>query len=248
MTALKLVSVNVERSKHLDRVLPFIERETPDVLCVQELQNTDVERFAQAATSKGHIFVPMTREREGAAFSIHGLGMFSRHELTNINERYYTDKAATIPESDSSDPDTYTSQFRLALLADVTTGGTRHRIATTHFTWSPRGQATDLQKKDMRALLALLQEEDLVLCGDFNAPRGGEIFAMLTQRFKDNIPPQYVTSLDLDLHRAGKTRPHELKDKMVDGLFSTPGYEIRDARLEFGVSDHAAIVATIMKK
>ncbi len=39
----------------------------------------------------------------------------------------------------------------------------------------------------------------------------------------------------------------ELADKMVDGLFTTPAYRASDVRLQFGVSDHVAIVATIEK-
>jgi hypothetical protein len=32
---------------------------------------------------------------------------------------------------------------------------------------------------------------------------------------------------------------------MVDGLFSTPDYNIRDVELVFGVSDHAAVRAIV---
>ncbi len=68
---------------------------------------------------------------------------------------------------------------------------------------------------------------------------------MLAPKYKDNIPSHYKTSIDAALHRAGKERPEGLADKMVDGLFTTPGYTAVDVRLQFGVSDHAAIVATI---
>ena len=61
----------------------------------------------------------------------------------------------------------------------------------------------------------------------------------------DNIPPQYPTSIDVTLHKRGRERPHEFADKMVDGLFTTPGYRARDVELHFGISDHAAVTALI---
>jgi hypothetical protein len=88
---------------------------------------------------------------------------------------------------------------------------------------------------------------EFVLGGDFNAPRGGEMFSVLSSAYTDNIPLQYKTSLDLTLHRAARERGPQLGDKMVDGLFSTPAYSVSDVRLVDGVSDHMAVVATISK-
>jgi hypothetical protein len=81
----------------------------------------------------------------------------------------------------------------------------------------------------------------MALFGDFNAPRGKEIFSIFTEKLKDNIPLNYETSLDENLHRAGKLT------YMVDGCFTTPEYVASDVELRFGVSDHAAVLATITK-
>jgi endonuclease/exonuclease/phosphatase family metal-dependent hydrolase len=121
-------------------------------------------------------------------------------------------------------------------------------IATTHFTWSVEGLVTPTQTKDLDSLLTLLCDmPEFILTGDFNAPRGRKTFDTLAQRYKDNIPSQYKTSIDIALHRAGKTRGHELVDKMVDGLFTTPAYRVHDVVLHTGVSDHMGITARITK-
>ena len=83
------------------------------------------------------------------------------------------------------------------------------------------------------------------MCGDFNAPRGGEIFSALATRWHDNIPGTYHTSLDLSLHKAGKVDGERLATLMVDGLFTTPGYRTSRVELVPGVSDHCAIVAEV---
>jgi endonuclease/exonuclease/phosphatase family metal-dependent hydrolase len=94
-------------------------------------------------------------------------------------------------------------------------------------------------------MACLQSEKDFALCGDFNAPRGGEIFTTLASHYTDNIPSKYETSIHVALHRAGSVDGARLAHLMVDGLFTTSGYAASDVRLEFGVSDHAAIVATI---
>jgi len=57
---LKLVSLNIEGSKHLDLVLSFLEREAPDVVCVQELFESDAPLF-ESRLGMEHAFAPICR-------------------------------------------------------------------------------------------------------------------------------------------------------------------------------------------
>lgn len=82
-----------------------------------------------------------------------------------------------------------------------------------------------------------------MLAGDFNAPRGGESFSAIAARYRDNIPPNYQTSIYAPLHRSGQDL-----ELMVDGLFTTPGYRAENVELTSGMSDHYAIVADIEKR
>ena len=247
-TSLKLISLNIERSKHLDVVLPFLEREQPDVVCIQELLQHNASRIATVLGAIDFIFTPMSRLKFGVPGTLSGTGIFSRIALAARAEEYYVGQAGTIPESRATELLTYNDEYRAIAWVDVEKNGAVFRIATTHFTWTPDGSANDEQRRDMRNLMqALGTMGEFVLGGDFNAPRGGEIFSMLSSAYTDNIPPQYKTSLDLTLHRAARERGHELENKMVDGLFSTPAYTVSGVRLVGGVSDHMAVVATVSK-
>jgi len=125
---------------------------------------------------------------------------------------------------------------------EIEKGGATFRVATTHFTWSEKGEASDLQKEDLGKLFPLLEGlREFVLCGDFNAPRGRTTFDAIAAKYKDNIPLEYTTSIDGSMHRAGNL-PY-----MVDGLFTTPEYQASNVALNSGVSDHLAITATIHK-
>lgn len=243
--SLQLISINVERSKHLDLAVPFVEGEAADVVCVQEIIEADIPLWGRSYPH--HVFAPMQRRIDEEGKPVSGVAIFSRTPFAH-QSHYYAGSPSAVPESDRDASKKAEASNRILLVAECEKDNTHYRIATTHFTWSPRGEATKDQQADMEKLLSLLAEYDeFALCGDFNAPRGGVIFAQLAERYKDNIPPHYATSIDLELHRAGKLRPHELVDKMVDGLFTTPGYVASDVRLVSGVSDHCAIVASLLK-
>ena len=249
---IKLVSLNIERSKHLDLVLPFLEKEAADVVCLQELAKKDIPKFEDALGGKC-FFAGMANHGDGegeVAPGIVGIGMFSKLPVAQQDARYYWGTGVCEVLYDfSSAAGKHATESYVVVYQDVEKNGERYRVATTHFTWTPDGEADDLQRQDLRSLFHVLEPlGELALCGDFNAPRGGEIFGELAKRYKDNIPPENKTSLDLSFHRAGKTEAERLGAYMVDGLFTSPGYLVSDVRLQFGVSDHAAVIATIARE
>ena len=237
--ALSLVSVNIEQEKHLERVFPFLSIQKPDILCVQELLERDIPRFEEqygpCIAFAPTCFVPRP---EGS--QTEGIGLFSSLSNQSVIEKYYVGSRDTVRLDDGkSDVDTH-----VLLGADIE----GYRILTTHFTWTQKGESTEKQKVHAESLFAELDAlGEFVLCGDFNAPRTGETAALFIRRYTDNIPSHYETSIDISLHRAGKTNASGLQDKMVDYLFTTPQYLAKNVSLEFGVSDHAAIIATIEK-
>jgi len=247
---IKIVSVNIERSNHLEKVLAFLDKEKPDVICLQEVCEIDLPLFSKYFGGRAPVFSAVTKETEitGRAV-VHGTAIGGVIPYTRQKIYHYAGDDRVIPETDESNQQTSVLGNREVVMADFEKGGEKYCIASTHFTWSSRGASTDQQKQDMKKMLDVLSaEQDLVLTGDFNAPRGGETFSMLTDKYKDNVPEIHKTSLDASLHRAGREgRGNEISDKMVDGIFSTPGYRIADVDLVFGVSDHAAIVASVWK-
>lgn len=241
---IRLVSLNVERSKHLDLVIPFLEKQQADVVCLQELMEKDIAAISSSLGNPSVHFTLMTTIiGEGRS----GTGIFSRLPIEDSGMEYYVGGDGS-QQQDVNDRSTFNNAERAFSWCDVAQSGATHRIGTTHFTWTPDGLPSEEQRMHMRELLSTLsRHREFILCGDFNAPRGGEIFAMLAQKYKDNIPSKYRTSIDVDLHRAGKIASKKMDEKMVDGLFSTPGYVVSDVELHAGVSDHMAITASIAK-
>lgn len=237
--AIRFISANIERDRHIDKIRNLIQKENPDVICFQEIMQDKAQVLASAF---GYfcLFTPTTRH-EMVDDQWEGIAVLSRYPFYDIHLHQYAGPNET-PAVFTKFPVSVLHQTRRYLLqvVDLRIENKMYRFANTHFTWSPDGQADEFQRLHLKQMLAYLQTyPSFILSGDFNAPRGREIFSTIAEHYKDNIPHHYETSLDKDLHRCGYL-PY-----MVDGLFSTPDYKIREVELVFGVSDHAAIRAIV---
>ena len=115
-------------------------------------------------------------------------------------------------------------------------------MLTTHYTWSDAGATTDLQRADFeRVRAALAPYDDYILCGDFNAPRGREMYGRFVDGLGliDHLPPEVTSTIDATLHRAGRI------DFAVDSIFTTPGYTAASFDVLDGLSDHKGLLATL---
>ncbi len=239
---LQLLSLNIQRANHLPLVLPFLESKMSDVACIQELYETDIPKLSKALGDAPCIFAPMSRYIRDDPPRIFGVGIFTKLPVSDSGVIFYRGDPAHLPELDQDNPETWNNKNFPLVWCDVQKDGVPYRIATTHFTWTPDGQADVDQRRDVKELLRILAPlGELVLVGDFNAPRGREIFSVLSAAYKDNIPAKYASSLDPERHRIDGL------ELMVDGMFSTPAYSVSDVELISGVSDHRALTASVAR-
>ena len=241
MATLSLVSLNMETDKHLGRIIPFLEKIQPDVFNAQELMEKDIPSIEKTLGAKAY-FAPVHRHTPDWDL-VEGMGIFTRHPVLDFQMHQYAGNTGELGVYDGTNTDTkHDSQKYYLSVVTLEKDGVRFKIGTVHFTWSPDGNPNEYQREDLKSLLDVLAKEDeIVFSGDFNAPRGGEIFNAIAERYTDNIPLHYKTSIDGDLHRAGQLM------LMVDGLFSTPNYRLSGVSLECGLSDHCAIIAQVAK-
>jgi endonuclease/exonuclease/phosphatase family metal-dependent hydrolase len=116
------------------------------------------------------------------------------------------------------------------------------QIGAVHFSWTANGTIDERQRKHVAILLDYLSTKgELVMCGDFNIPRGNEMYEKLLTNYHDNVPMEIQTTLDPILHYANRENPGILK-LVVDYVWSTPKYSVSEVRVEQGVSDHCGLV------
>ncbi len=237
--SIRVASVNVEFNRHLDRVENFFNSVRPEVALLQEVLEADVPRLARSLGAVSAFFTPMTLYTRDGGNSPCGTCILSRFPVARREACYYFGDGKSLRVSAPDRGDTFD---RALSYCDIEKGGEMFRIGTTHFTWTPDGDPDDVQWRDLDALFSVLDTAgEMVLAGDFNAPRGRAVFAKLAERFTDNIPAHYTSSIDPTFHRRAPL------DVMVDGLFTTPSYMATNVELVSGVSDHCAIVGNITK-
>lgn len=240
---MKLISLNIERNKHHQEVLEFVRKEQPDVFCVQELLDEDYE-FYKKELGIESAFIADRRERNPKYTDVigkkMGVAIFAKNIIDSGSIFYMGEENDVLKPFDNVN---YNLSYALVWADIKNTDGEIYKFATIHMPLTlPPGDPTPYQLEAVDSLLEKLSPlEEIVLCGDTNAPRGKETFSRLARKYKDNIPEEYTTSLDQNLHRVKGL------ERMVDGLFTTPTYLATEVKLVDGISDHMAIVAEINK-
>ncbi len=242
---MKLISVNIEVNRHHDTVLPFLKKEKPDVICIQELLEDDFNRYKKELNIYGvwkpvnYVHYPLLDSANGQR---HGVAIFAKNIIDSGEVHYYGKGILESYGDYLADPESKRKNTCL-IWADVKNGdGKIFKFINTHLPVTPQGEVTPYQVEAVDGLLKALKSfPEFVLCGDTNAPRGRVSFDRIAKEYKDNIPLEYKTSIDQKLHRAKGLM------YMVDALFSTPSYKVSKVKLSDGVSDHMAVVADIEK-
>ena len=225
---MKLVQLNIERDNHLERVLPFLEREQADVICLQEVFEEDLALF-HGALGMESVFAPVTRTkrmRPPHTLATQGVAILTRTQPTSSHSTYYRGGNGAVPRH---------------VDGTVREGAEQYTVGTTHFMKSWHGAPDDYQRAHLPRLLeALNRYEELVFAGDFNIPRDTELYRVLSEHYCDHVPCTYVSSLDPELHRVPGLR------YLIDYIWSTNGHVVNNVRMTCGVSDHCALSGTVM--
>lgn len=235
----------MEGTRHVERVQEYIREEESDVICLMEAPWP----FCATLHSLGYqtAFSPTTYRHEAQLTAAEGVIIATRQPALTF-ECFYHKPTSTPLVYDTSDR--VGTSWRSVLFADVTIGGESFLVATTHFTWTPDGAVpNEAQQRDLPRLQEILRShQPHILCGDLNLPRGiNPLATELLRDYTDAVPTHYTSSLDRDLHRLAEKPElaHLFTDYMVDYLLLQAPYTAQDVRLQFGVSDHAAVIARL---
>lgn len=239
---MQLFSLNMEGDKHLPRVQALIEKVSPDCICLQEAPEffvNDLKKIGYHTT-----FAPLTIRERGDPSFVEGVAIATKTTPLNTNVHYY--------HKPHPDPVLFIkANYRDTMAKAIVTASVDGlQIATTHFTWTERGEIPNTyQLEDIGLILDHLKTlPPHVLVGDLNIPRfHNPLYECLIERYSDSIPLSYQSSLDATLHRAGSDpeRAHLFTSFMVDHLLLQAPITATDVSLIFGVSDHAAITAIL---
>ena len=234
--SIKLLTLNIEGDRHLDRVEAVIAEHLPDIVCLQEVLEPDCARLASVGRYDVKFSLSAHLANWAGGQRNWGVAVMCRVPVRSQSEHYYSDDLRIRLVREPNDA------RRVVVMTELEHQGRAYRIATTHFTWSPDGHIIETQKADfVRLGRALSAYPDYVLCGDFNAPRGREMFGKFVDELGliDHLPVSVTSTLDPQFHKVGTL------ELVVDTIFSTPEYRVTQTRVLEGISDHKAVLARI---
>lgn len=236
---MKIIQLNIERNNHLHRVLPFLQKENADVIMLQEVLQEDAENIAHTL-GYSYAFAPMTLYPIEQKERVQGVAIFTKQEPQRVSKEYYFGDE-NIQRYLPIKRETVSQPFLAVTLKDEQ--GNEWNIGTLHFGKSWRGKPDAYQRSILPRLMKLLSSyESILFGGDFNIPRGTELYYEIKKRYKDHIPQSHTNSLDAKLHRIPDI------SFMVDYIWSTDDYTCKSIRQQCHVSDHCAFIADISKK
>ena len=102
---MRLMSLNIELSKHLDRVTAFIRRHQPDVICLQELVRKDLPRLAAETGVANCHFVSMGKHPDHQNSPLFGVGILSRFAFDSTSAVTYAGGGSGADVLDLSAPE-----------------------------------------------------------------------------------------------------------------------------------------------
>lgn len=233
---LKIICLNIEMDRHFERILPFFKEQQPDVILLQEVLGKNKELLEKATNMYGIYTIQNIICSEKTEDYL-GLLTLSHLPIIKNDHIFYRGDGAQLIRMTEKEPE---KTARALTMIEVVKDHQKYCILNTHFTWTPNGQPNEDQYQDLQYLLThLTQIPEFVFCGDFNAPRGTPIFDTLAANYKDNIPAHISTTIDKHHHRRGDL------GIVVDGVFTTPGYEITELQVIDNLSDHCALLTTV---
>ena len=250
-----LLHINIEKKKHLDKINAFIDKEKPDLICMEEVGSEDIKNFAQEFgydyTHASKYFAKDTNQGQGQ-------GILSRYELLNVKKhRYDNGLKGAVPRFFNTifkvrKPKRPLEQFQFhetLLSGEVELESGVVTIATTHFPVAdlsspglPDHELFDTESLNYvqnvrsyfdRLILNIRSiKGPLIFTSDLNSPRGNFIYDALAHELIDRIPEGIDSSIDPNLHRV-----KDLK-LMVDTVMTSKEVNVHEVKVIEGISDH----------
>lgn len=233
----KIVSLNMERHKHFDKVHDFLRKEDQDIVCLMEAAENDLRQL-QGDNYPYVVYATNDAMPSSEGKGTTGVAVLSKKPIENPEKFYCGEEDLaflTEPGMGTHAPILITAQ-----IGEI-------QIGAIHFTWTKDGSVDDRQRKHVGILLDYLKSKgEIVVCGDFNIPRPNEMYQEIAKNYKDNIPSVITTTIDPNLHRVNQIESGKLQ-YVVDYVWTSSKYEVSNLRVVEGVSDHCALVFDVEK-
>lgn len=241
---IKIISLNIEGKWHLEKVSEWVKEEKAEVVCLMEVCEEDLVSIAGSEypyiTYAPNDILGNSRWERTSMIPV-GVAILSKYKIEKVESIYCgrPPRIEIVPLGSSS-------HAPILLVGVISVGATKYKVGVVHFTWTKDGSESEEQRRDLATLMGKVAQEEMIMVGDFNFSRGGELYKQMSRQFVDNIPSRITTTIDPKLHYANLEQEGKLK-LVVDYVWSTPTYVVSEVQVCSGLSDHCGLVANVGK-
>jgi endonuclease/exonuclease/phosphatase family metal-dependent hydrolase len=247
---MKIIQLNIWLGHLLHPALDFIERESPDILCAQEVISSD----------KGHNLFAFLQTHErlsehfpykfmAPTYSFNALGqicrygnaIYSKHPITNTSVRFTSGNFQETIEIDSLKQ---LGEIRNIQYCEITPKGNNSFYVVNHHGYhNPTGiDSTAGSEASMQNVATILKElkKPLIFCGDLNASPSSKTLHELDSLGLRNL------SIDFGLQNT-LSKVHRLDfDFVCDYIFTSPEISVKSFKESSLItSDHKPLILEI---
>jgi endonuclease/exonuclease/phosphatase family metal-dependent hydrolase len=246
---LKLIQYNIWESKHVSDVEAFLKEQDADIVTLQEAtcgeyyEGDTPDAFMQLKSSlKLHgVYAPTVLKKKNG---LQGNAILSKHPIVSHEVTFLNNELAYEDEYDGD----ITKEPRAALKAEINISGLRLQVITTHLTFSPYFNPSDLQLSQARNLLEVLRKvknDPLIFAGDLNTKQESKIISLFEENFSNALHGKDFKTF---AKRPFSFEGFEVKDLeyLLDYIFVNDLIRVIDVNAkDVDGSDHLPVVAMI---
>ncbi len=226
---IKILSWNIWKGQHLEKVINLLEKTKADVLGLQEIKVQGNENLAEIIAKRlGYEFIyckAYTTDRHVPTYDL-GNAILSKFPIQNHQcillsgiEHYKKE------EGSKTEP-------RGAAIAEINIGGRIIKFISTHLAFSIECKPVEIRDIQLDNLLKVIDDKNSVLMGDFNSVPESDVVAKLSKRIKNTDPK--MKKLSWVNYRESEKRKYR-----IDYIFTTPDLKTEHFQiLETDASDH----------
>jgi endonuclease/exonuclease/phosphatase family metal-dependent hydrolase len=165
---IKILSWNIWRGKYLNKAVDLLQQNSPDIICLQEIVEKDVDNKREnlagiIAKKLKYNFVycrAFTTDRHEIVYDL-GNAILSKHQILDSTCFELSGLKDYLKNSET--------EPRGAIKAIFQFGSRKINVITTHLAYSHELLPSKLRDKQVTKLLKIIEKENTVLTGDFNA-------------------------------------------------------------------------------
>ena len=250
---LKFITLNIEHGgKLLTEAIEFINNEQPDLLFLQEAQNTHqksnkknyktISTILSQTSFPNHIFAPYVEFEFDGITTLHGNAIFSRYPLTKGEIVYFNGTYEKADFFEAQKLHDFTLLPHAMQTAILKISGKTIFLVNVHGVWGRDGEDSSIRTKMVDSILNQISgKKSVIVAGDFNFQH----YTNAAKRLGTNLRSVFGQSLTSTFNMKRKS-DIGYATAVVDMIFLSQDFQVKSSTCpQVEISDHLPLVCEL---